>query len=76
MKMPFVKMLVKNHAAVVYNPELLIQSLKEDSAFWKTTEQIEDFYELFVDYAEQNDDKLLYESCEVIKSELKQKRAE
>lgn len=76
MKMPFVKMLVKNHAAVLYNPELLIQSLKEDSAFWKTTEQIEDFYEVCVDYAEQNDDKLLYESCEVIKRELKQRKAE
>ena len=73
---PLVKMLAKNRVAILCNPELLEQSLEIDKDFWTSTEQIERFYSVCVDYAEQTADKTLVVSCEVLKRELKQRRSE
>lgn len=73
---PLVKMLAENHVAILCNPEFLEQSLEMDKDFWTSTEQIERFYSVCVDYAEQAEDKTLAVSCEVLKRELKQRRSE
>lgn len=76
MGMPLVKMLAENHAVVLYNPEILDQSLKSDLYFWRSTEQIDDFYKECVDYVDCTKDKSLNPSCELLKCELKKRRAE
>lgn len=77
-KMPLAELLINNHIKILYDSDVLENSLKEDLEFWDTTETVEGFYETCLQCMEQEGGckEALNESCEILKYEVKQRKAE